>query len=433
MIYKKCFYRTILLCVIFLLNSKIFPQNKNVDNFRKAKLLMMEGQYSKSASLINKLILKDSTDIDYLYYLALNYQAVSNFQKASVILEKALKIKPGDKKLMTLLGNNYYSAGRISNADSVLTKAFKADSNNFQIMLSLGKVLMHERKWMRADGIYKILVKKDSSNSFYYEQQAKCKVMMKDMNDAIVNFQIAHRLNPQNQNTILELSDLYVSLKKYIPAMRIIDDGIKYYPNSSAIWTEQGSIYFKMKKYSDAIAGFKKSIIFGDSSETNYKSIGVSYYWLGKYDTAVLYLSDAVKLNLHDPAAYFYLGTSYKGLKKYDEAIKNLRIAAKLQQNDFLGEAFIQIASTYYEQKKYSKAIKIYENALRENPGKKVAIFYLAVVYDHYYADKTVAIKYYQKFLSTTKNPDKKLVSYATDRINDLIAENHFRKAEKNN
>ncbi len=422
----------LLMPVIFLLfcDPFVHAQNSQPDNFNKAKLLMMEGKYSQSIEMLQKLLINEPDSADIYYYLSLNYQALSNFQKASSALEKALNLNPEDANIMTLLGNDYYSAGRVSDADSILSKAFLLDSTNVQILIALGKVFMHEHYWGKAEDIYKKLVKLDSSNSFYYTQQAKCETALKDWENAIINFQIAHRLNPLNQNTVIELSQLYILGKKFISAMRIIDDGLKYYPLSPAMWTKKGDIYFKMKNYREAISGYQKSISCGDSSEINFRNIGISYYWIGEYDTSIVFLNHAVKLNDKDPNAYFYMGTSYKGLKRYSEAIENLSKAAKLQQNDFLAEAFIQIAATYYAQKNYPKALKYYQDALRENPDKKEVIFYLAVVYDHYYADKTVAIKYYQMFLSTMKNADKKLIGYATDRINALIEEDHFRKAE---
>jgi tetratricopeptide (TPR) repeat protein len=134
-----------------------------------------------------------------------------------------------------------------------------------------------------------------------------------------------------------------------------------------------------------------------------------------------------------DPAAYYYLGMCYKELKRYDDAIKELSISAKLQQNDFLAEVRTQIAASYYAQKNYSEALKYYQDAFRENPDNKKLIFYIAAVYDHYYKDKTIAIKYYQKYLTLGKDKDKKLVSYAMDRINALVEKNHFQKAAKSN
>lgn len=427
----RCVFYTLVLFI--LIPNLSAAQNGKDENLEKAKIMMVQGDYDQAAALLQKLLADNPDDYDIVYNLGLNYQALSNYIKASDFFEKAVKLKPGKLKLHILLGRSYFSSGRLSDADSVLRYAFIIDSTNTLLLRSLGEVYMREHKWIDADEVYNILGKQDSTNSFYFEQQARCEYLLKDIEGATINFQIAHRLNPQNENTIMELGRLYSARKKYMAAVRIVNDGLRYYPRSSSMWTLKGDINYQLKNYSGAITAYRNSIDFGDSSEINFRNVGVSHFWLTEYDTAIFYLTHAKALMDSDPAVYYYLGMCYKEGKKYDEAIENFSTAAKLQQNDFLAEVRTQIAASYYAQKKYSDALKYYQDALRENPDKKELIFYIAAVYDHYYEDKTVAIKYYQKYLTLGKNKDKKLVSYAMDRINALVEENHFKKAEKQN
>jgi len=432
--YKKTFLFLLTIVLITFCYRNVNAQNQQNGDFNKAKLLTLEGKYSQAIDILLSLDKKDLEDMDILYYLALNYQSLSNYQNASSVLEKALSLKPENVKLMTMLGDNYYSAGRITKADSILSVAYSIDSTDLNILLSLGRVFKKEQSWHRAKKTYRTLAKRDTSNSFYFEQLAYCNIALKDTNSAVVNFQIAHKLNPYNQNTILELSNLYFSQQKLISALRIINDGLKVYPYSPAMWTKRGDINLKMKNYSEAVSEYQKSINLGDSSEINFRNLGISYYWIEKYDSSISSLTRAIKIMKKDPTAYFYLGTSYKGLKQYDKAIENLLRAARLQRNDFLAETLIQIGATFYEQKNYSEALKFYQDALREKPDKNEIVFYLVAVYDHYYRDKSVAINYYKKFLSAAKAQiDTNLLKYAKSRIDVLIEENHFSKHETSN
>ena len=400
--------------------------------FSKAKLLMTEGKYEQSIAIFKILREKEQGSADLSYYIGLNYQSLSNFSKAVSSFEEALRLDPENLNIMILLGNNYFSAGQLNNADSLLTKAFLLDSADSQILQSLGKIYKQENKWHKAVEIYARLIEQDSSNSFYYEQLGNCNLNLKEIDDAIINYQIAHRLNPLNQNTVITLSQLYINKENYLSATRIIDDGLKVYPSSSIIWTKKGEVDLKMSNYTDAITDCKKSINLGDSSEINFRTIGAGYYWIEKYDSAIAFLNNAVKIMEKDPSAYFYLGMCYKALKEYGKAIENFSIAVDLQRNDFLAESLIQIGATYYDRKNYHEALKYYHDALRENPDKNEIIFYIAAVYDHYYKDKTVAINYYKKFLSDTgEGTDNKLIDYAKGRIKTLIEENHFSKAAK--
>ena len=400
---KRIYFLLILLIIIPVFTA---AQSGRDDELNKAKMLMMEGNNEQSISILQKLLAGNPDNYDVIYNLGLNYQSLSNFTKASAFFEKAVKLKPGEFKLRVLLGRSYYSAGRLTDADSVLRYAYIIDSTNTLLLRSLGEVYMREHKWIDADEIYYILGKQDSTNSFYFEQQARCDYLLKDIESATINFQIAHRLNPMNENTVMELSRLYMSKEKYMSATRIINDGLKYYPRSPSMWALKGDINYKLKNYPGAITAYQNSIDYGDSSEVNFRNVGVSHFWLTEYDTAIYYLTHAKTLMDSDPAVYYYLGMCYKDQKQYDKAIENFSVAAKLQQNDFLAEVHTQIAASYYAQKKYPEALKYYQDAFRENPDKKELIFYIAAVYDHYYKDKTIAIKYYQKYLTLGKDKD---------------------------
>jgi tetratricopeptide (TPR) repeat protein len=413
--------------------STSYSQDNPDSLFSKAKLLMTEGKYEQSVAIFKILQKSEKESADLFYCLGLNYQSLSNFPEAVSSFEKALRIDPKNINIMILLGNNYFYTGQISNADSLLTNAFLLDSTDSRILQSLGKIYKQQNKWHKAADLYARLIKQDSSNSFYYEQLGNCNLNLKEIDDAIINYQIAHRLNPFNQNTVITLCQLYINKENYLSATRIVDDGLKIYPSSSIMWTEKGEIDLRMSNYTDAITDCKKSIAFGDSSGINFRTIGISYYWIEKYDSAIACLNNAVKIMEKDPSAYFYVGMCYKALKEYEKAIENFSKAVDLQRNDFLAESLIQIAATFYAGKNYQEALKYYRDALRENPEKKEIIFYIAAVYDHYYKDKTIAIKNYKKLLTITKKEDTdlKLIDYAKNRVKTLIEENHFNAANR--
>lgn len=421
--------RSIFLPAAFILLLICHSAVLGQDSLETARQLTVEGNYAASNKILKAMMEARPGDPKILFYAGLNYQALSDFQKAAQCFESALQSDSSNINIMILLGSNYLSSGRLSNADSVLSAAYSANSTNRQVLLPLAKVFQQEQKWDDAKKIYKTLSRLDSANSYYHEQSARCDLAMNNIKEAIITLQIAHGLNPYNQATAIELSRLYLSQEQLISALRIIDDGLRIYPASPAMWTARGDVNLKMKDYGDAVTAYSTSMSLGDSSETNLRNLGIAYYWTGKFDSSIILLQQAVIKMDKDPSAFFYLGTSYKRIEQYDKAIENLMTAVKLQRNKFLAEALIQIGATYYEQKDYPNALKFYQDASRENPEKNEITFYLAAVYDHFYRDKTVAISFYRKFLSNAgKNTDSSLTNYAGGRISALIEENHFNK-----
>jgi len=426
--------RLLLFLLVFppslLLNSTILAQNTNSARLDTVKILMMEEKYKISLAVLDSVLENDSTNAAAYYYKGLCYQELSNYQKASEALIKASFYKPDDINLMVSTGNNLMASGRISQAEDILFKALLLDSSNTKACLSLGKIYMQEQKWEKALKIYNILLTEDSTNSFYYVQAAKCNSSIGNIDEAIIDYQIAHKLNKFNIHTIMELSYLYYMQDKLISAIRIVNDGLAVYPASAEIWTRKGDVLLKMKKYPEAIICYGNSIKFGDSSLTNYRNMGICYYWTDMYDSAVTKLKAAIKINDKDPSAYFYLGASYKNLNDYEKAIKNFLAAADHLKNNLLSEIYTQLGASYYSKNKCREVIKYYKEALEENPQKAEINFYLAAAYEHFYEDKSVAINYYKKFLDDSVKVDKKLVNYAEERVK-ALTEKNFMKSKR--
>ena len=419
--HKNLFWLTTFLFLLFTFQQGVWAQIENRSKLDSAKALLMEEKYIESINLLNNILIEDSSNVNAYYYLNICYQANSNYRKATDALTKALIYKPGDVKIIISLSNDLLASGRLNEAKEILSQALVLDSTNILILNPLGKALMQKRNWLQAFEIYNKLMVIDSSNSYYYEQAGKCCLTLDDKDDAIVFFQIAHRLNPMNEQTITELSQLYLLKAQLISAMRIIDDGLAVYPSSSGMLTMKGKIFLGMKEYSDAVKSYKSSIQLGDSSLINFRDIGICNYYSGDYDSAIAYLNTAIKISEDDPTSHFYLGTSYKEMKNYSAAIENLSAAADLLKNDFIAEVYTQLGATYYSIKNYREALNCYKDALREKPNKLELNFYLAVVYEQYYKDKSVAMNYYKKFLADFAKTDKKLVSYAKERLTSLM------------
>ncbi len=403
--------------LLLIFKTSLYAQDNYVPIPDTVKAMLMENKYEESLTVLDSILVYDSTNVNAYYYQSICYQYLSDYRKASAALKKALIYKPDDINIMVSLGNNLSASGQLSDAENILSKAFLLDSTNNRLLISFGKVLMQKHDWVEALKIYNVLIQIDSSNSFYYEQAGKCNILLMNRDAAIVNLQIAHRLNSLNELTIMELSNLYYAKKQFISAMRIINDGLAVYPLSCEFWTRKGDIFLGMKNYTGALSCYDCSLKLGDSSFTNLKNSGLCFYLTGEYDSAAIFLGNAVELNKKDPTSYFYLGASYKEMNNYNDAIQNFFAALKLLKNDYLPGVYTQLASSYYSLKDYRKALYFYKDALEEAPRKFQLNLYIASVYERLYKDKSVAMRYYKKFLADSAEADKKLVKYAKDKL----------------
>ena len=246
--------------LIVVLTVSNFCQSRSADNLNAIKLLMIDGKYPEAIKNLKSIIENDSSNVEALYYLGLNYESMSRYVDASNVLQKAVKYKANDTKLLLSLGTNYFSAGLINDAETVLSKAFLLDSTNSQIQIILGRVFMNGKKWDKAASLYSKLIKCDSANSYFYEQTAKCEEQLGNINEAIANYKTANSLNPRNMNTTLELSYLLYLQNQFKEATQVVDSGLNYYPNSISLWERKGDINIKIQDYNSALASYYRAL-----------------------------------------------------------------------------------------------------------------------------------------------------------------------------
>ncbi len=421
----KLQYILALLLTAFLAAQASCQSNED-GGIKKIKALMIDGKYRNAIDELNSIILKDSADTEALYYLGLNYQALSDFYKAASVLQKAVEYKPYDTRLLYSLGDNYFSSGLINQADTVLSKAFSLDSTGNEVQILLGKVLMNKQKWNKAASIYLKLIDEDSSNSYFYEKEAKCQSELDNIEPAITYYSRANLLNPKNINTSLELSYLLYLQKQYDTAIKVVNDGLKYYRFKPSLYKRKADIYMKMEDYAGAVSNYYFAFANGDSSAENLKNIGISLYWEGQKDntldelqSAVNFLEHSAEKNNKDAVTFFYLGALYKNFKEYKKSLDNFMHASDLLKDSFLENTYVQIGAVYQLENKYKDALDYYQDALRENPSDKSTLFYIGNSYDKL-KQKRMAVYYFKKFIKEDPNGDKKLLGFASGRLEAL-------------
>ncbi len=426
---KEYFMRRLYLLVLLptvLLTFRTYCQPTEDKGIKQVKAMMIDGKYRQAIDELNSIIKKDSSDSEALFYLGLNYEDISDYYKAAVILQKALVNKPDDVSLLYSLGDSFFSSGLINQADTILTKTFSLDSTSTQTQILLGKVLINEQNWDRAAAIYIRLIDSDSTNSYFYEQEAKCQSELGNTEKAINFYSVANLLNPKNIKTTLELSYLLYLQNEYKEAIKVVDTSLKYYRFNASLYERKADIYMKMEDYLKAVINYHAALAYGDTSAENLKNIGISLYWKGQkentsndFRSAINFLEHSAEGNSEDAITYFYLGALYKDLKNYNKSLDYYLQASNLLKNKFLANTYVQIGAVCQLEAKYKDALAYYEDAFRENPSDKIDLFYIGSSYDKL-NDKSLALNYFKKFIKESPDADKKLLDYANDRIKAL-------------
>jgi len=115
----------------------------------------------------------------------------------------------------------------------------------------------------------------------------------------------------------------------------------------------------------------------------NY-DLGIFFLEKGNYESALHNFQKALKLNPDNPLYLHQLGKTYIQLKKYSKALSNLEEALYQSYEYPVPKAFLweikhDIAYTFFLQKKYTKASKMFISISKQDPSNILTKYYAGV------------------------------------------------------
>ncbi len=233
--------------------------------------------------------------------------------------------------------------------------------------------------------------------------------------------------------------DLYKNGK--IPeSLKVANEAISIDSNNSIYYTFMGNIYKQIKQYDESEQNFRKALkinskdggalngLAGIFSHMGQSTQAIKYYkkalrngldYYGVYvnighEYLVLYeksgkvkhlffskenLEKAIKLNEKAYDAHSYLGKVFINSYDYDSAIESLKKSIKYASESriFYGDlsgVYYDLASAYYNKKRYGEAVKACKESLEILPNIPDAVFLMGVSYA-YLGNEDEAVKQY--------------------------------------
>jgi tetratricopeptide (TPR) repeat protein len=203
--------------------------------------------------------------------------------------------------------------------------------------------------------------------------------------ESIAYFQNAIGAKSDFGDAYWDLAYAYYSVKEYAQALDNYTKAIEFYKSSpsslKSLYYSQGLAYDALNKNENALASYEQSFKMDSTYDDAYAMAGSASYDLKKYSTALEYYNKAIGLGTKDKAAlvarYRMRGKAYSKLGKHDEAIADARKALELDPST--RAAAWNIASYYYNQKKYTDAISQYTKCLelyKNDTASTIDIYY---------------------------------------------------------
>lgn len=337
-----------------------------------AYMYLSRKDYPNAIKNFDKLVKKESGNIDWMYGSAQAYMESGNLvkciemmnkvedqmglnpqislQKYSIYMDagkktdalneltRARAVFPAEPSLIGTLVDYYYQTGQPDKAANMLEKLVEADPSNGRAHLALAEI--HQKEGNQAKA-YESLRK--AFNSDDVEIDAKMNILIK----------IHGKGGPIDKE-----------------AYDLVDIMLKKYPNEAKAHSIKGDFLLSAEKDDEALAAYKKALEFNGNEYPIWNQVLIMEYQQGKNEE--LYQDSKKCLELFPTIGTIYLlnGVSANQTKRYTEAQEVLSVGQELVFNDkamkaeFLG----QLGEASFGLKEYAEGKEHYKKAMELDP-----------------------------------------------------------------
>ena len=367
-------YLGLILPFVFLLQQPLLAQNTGADSTRQqvrqwytqAQRHLEGYQFDQALQLLTRCYNKDSGDIGILGKIAYCHQQMGRFRDAKVYHQEVLK----------------------------------RDSTNTNALNSLAIIAGQERHYRQAEEQYDRLLSLDTTNAYYYKRAAFTALRVGNTLKGIALFQRAHILNEADMEVIDQLSTIYIALKQLDFAERLLQKGLNRAPSNISLLQNKAQLHQKRNENEEVVSAIEQAMAQGDTTDYYQMMLGVAYLKIDSLQQGIWHLKKIVDRQKDTDKTHHYLGLAYFYQKDYERAEEHLRQAIELGVSPKMGDYYKDLANLNLKQKERPQAIRNYRRALEYKTDAQT-LYLLANQTDVYYRDKSIALNYYQQYLSS--------------------------------
>jgi predicted O-linked N-acetylglucosamine transferase (SPINDLY family) len=287
----------------------------------------------------------DKKQFDEQIEIAISLQKSGEFEKAKLIYEFLLKIKPNAFQILYLLGTLEAQCCNFDKSLIYLIRANNINSNSWEVNYNIGNAYFEINEFKKAIKYYDKAIKINSNNSIQFYYRGFAYKRLENYANALPNFEKALSIDPNNISAHFELAI------------------------SQA----------KLKNFEKAFENFKKLIVINPSNPEFYFQYGVALFLSENYVNAISCLEIAVSLKTDFAAAYLILGDAFRAFNKNPEAIENYKKSISYDNKNDL--AYYNLGHLLVECKKFKEALYNLEKVITLNPKFDQAYSGIGVVY----------------------------------------------------
>lgn len=350
--------------------------------------------------------------------------ASQDYQGAIASYQNVLKLSGDSISILYKLGTASQRLGDFKAAKNYLLELEKLDTVNLSYARPLAAIYEVEDNAAKAIKYYSRISKKHPDNALYYRKLGQQYFKAGETGDAFTNFSKAYKINSKDFYTVQGLADIFLVNKQYKEVDKILRDAMDYDDENINL-----KLMYAGSKYKQSQFDTSASVLYGlrgrlDFSNYHNKMLGYSLMQIDSTEEAIRYLRKSLVNEGNPEVAHYYLARAYEDLEDLEYATHHLEKAIESGISKNIKSYHSNLARLLEQEGNKRGAIKNYEAAYRYSDDP-IYLFYLGRLTDEYYKDKSVAIRYYDKY-AQSKDENTEYKRYAVDRKRFLREQQHF-------
>lgn len=402
-----------LLILVLLAFPKLLSAQQNID------LLILNKEYNLALTEIQKQIEEKPSAVLFLKK-GLVYQSLQDYQNALSAYAEGLGLEPDNVTLLEESAECFSVLGNNTDAAAFFEKARTLAPENLVLAGKLGRVYINEKAYQKAYDVFSSIYAQDSSNVFWNKQFAYCAFRVFKREEAVRLYENVIKTYPRDHSSYINLINCYNWKKEGNQIMLTIQKGLNEFPADQELRYEEAMFLYKTRRYGPAMVSFEKYLELEE--QPGYETLmnyGIATYFAEFEEKALEIFNGLFSQNPNDPLVIYYQSLCYKKLKDFEQAGKLMQWAIDGSTPEYVAEMYHHLGQILGQQRKFKESVAALEKAFELNQEKVEVLFEIATTYEEFNSNKTLALNYYQIYL-TEAGESGKNINYALNRIEKL-------------
>ncbi len=350
-----------------VLSSVIRHDSSDIDAYYKLARIYESDKPLKAIKIYNKITGIIGPDWSVLIRVAELNANLGNYDDAASSIKQLLTIDPSNSSLQKLLAEYFQRAKKYDDALKIINDVISLYPDDLDARERKAQIYLAEDKWKEAADQYDYIIKQHDV-PFDIKMRIGASFFEASLKDSTLtpitkNFFRTIEKDTTNWQVKMYLGAIAINERNDSAAIREFSAATKLASWNVEAWVRLGGLYFDNRKYVDAVKVMDEAIkTFPEDFRVNL-ILGLSLTQSNKNVEAKKYLKKAVDLNPKDINALSAYSFTLSQLKENDEAIIYLNKALEISPDDvnLLGT----LGLIYDSQKDWPKCDSVYQRALK--------------------------------------------------------------------